>query len=130
MNDVQPVITGRLGPCANGATHFCSRHYADVLGYVDSSVDDVQLHWQVQALRFEFFARNPPHNHVRAGLVAKRAGSALIAENHLLPHLKVPAGVPPCPLYSLRRTSVTSYFQILMVKDAAMCAILERFRLL
>jgi len=97
--------------------HYAFLQYADVLGLVHHSIDDVQtsnstsrnaaadhnlqrvLHRQVQELRFEHFTRKPPH--IRVGLVCKQAGSAFIADQDLLPHPTTLAGALPCPLDSL-----------------------------
>src|SRR6218665_2401352 len=87
--------------------HYAFLQYADVLGLVHHSIDDVQtsnstsrnaaadhnlqrvLHRQVQELRFEHFTRKrkPPHLRV-----------ASIADQDLLPHPTTLAGALPCPL--------------------------------
>ena len=51
------------------------------------------LNCHIQALRLEFFQRKPPH--IRVGLVANRQEVIFIADDHLLPHLKISAVVPP-----------------------------------
>ena len=51
------------------------------------------LHGQIQALRLEFFSRKPPH--IRVGLVANMQEVLSSLTIILLPHLTIPAGVPP-----------------------------------
>jgi len=101
---------------ADSTTHFSSIPMHLVTLTVPSTISNFTIshaapgydpqklrHCQIQELRLEFFYRKPPQ--IRVGLVANRQEVTFIADDYLLPHLTIPAGIPPLELVIGRFTS-------------------------
>src|SRR6218665_2693227 len=80
----------------------------DAFGHIDSSIDNVQLHYEPCSTRSRSSddasmsdsgtpacSLLPETSSHTGGPSCKQAGSAFIADDHLLPHLTIPADVPP-----------------------------------